>query len=78
MYPLTNDDIHILSTYLVLSYQSLIGIRFRHSTFLRLVLAMVVSSVMTGVLTSLVGYYTPFLIIGVGFMVVGAGTLTTL
>ncbi|RYP85119.1 hypothetical protein DL770_005099 [Monosporascus sp. CRB-9-2] len=45
---------------------------------LPLVLAMVVSSVVTGVLTSRIGYYTPFMIIGVCIMAVGAGTLTTL
>jgi len=45
---------------------------------LPLVLAMVVSSVVTGVLTSHIGYYAPFLIIGVCLMVVGAGLLTTL
>ncbi|EXK23832.1 hypothetical protein FOMG_19412 [Fusarium oxysporum f. sp. melonis 26406] len=45
---------------------------------LPLVLAMVVSSVTTGVLTTRIGYYAPFLIIGVCLMAVGAGLLTTL
>lgn len=45
---------------------------------LPLVLAMVVSSIMTGVLTSRMGYYTPFLIAGVCLMVGGAGAITTL
>ncbi|KAF3361336.1 hypothetical protein VdG1_00945 [Verticillium dahliae VDG1] len=45
---------------------------------LPLVLAMVVSSVATGVLTTRIGYYAPFLIMGVCLMAVGAGLLTTL
>lgn len=45
---------------------------------LPLVLGMVVSSVVAGVLTSRIGYYTPFLIIGVSLMAVGAGLISTL
>jgi MFS family permease len=42
------------------------------------VLALVVASILTGVLTSRVGYYTPFLIFGICVTAVGAGLLTTL
>ncbi|KAI1370172.1 MFS general substrate transporter [Hypoxylon crocopeplum] len=42
------------------------------------VLALVVASILTGVLTSRVGYYTPFLILGICITAVGAGLLTTL
>ncbi|KAF7533874.1 hypothetical protein G7054_g6688 [Neopestalotiopsis clavispora] len=45
---------------------------------LPLTLAMVVASMSTGILTSKIGYYTPFLITGVCVMSVGAGLLTTL
>jgi MFS family permease len=43
-----------------------------------LVLAMVVASMLAGVLVHRVGYYTPFMIIGVCIMSAGAGLLTTL
>lgn len=36
-----------------------------------------IASIVTGVLTSRVGYYTPFLIIGICFSAVGAGLITT-
>jgi MFS family permease len=39
---------------------------------------MVVASMMTGILTARIGYYTPFLIVGVCLMSIGAGLLTTL
>lgn len=42
------------------------------------VLALVVSSILTGVFTSRVGYYTPFLIFGICVTAVGAGLITTL
>ncbi|KAH6973118.1 major facilitator superfamily domain-containing protein [Ilyonectria sp. MPI-CAGE-AT-0026] len=42
------------------------------------VLALVVASILTGVLTGRVGYYTPFLIVGICVTAVGAGLLTTL
>lgn len=42
------------------------------------VLALVVASILTGVLTSRVGYYTPFLIFGICITAAGAGLLTTL
>ncbi|KAK0751939.1 major facilitator superfamily domain-containing protein [Schizothecium vesticola] len=44
---------------------------------LPLCLPMVVSSIICGVLTTKIGYYTPFLIIGAVFMSIGAGLLTT-
>jgi MFS family permease len=40
--------------------------------------SMVVTSIITGVLTHRVGYYTPFMIIGVCVMSAGAALLTTL
>ena len=42
------------------------------------VLALVVASIITGVLTARIGYYTPFLIIGTCITTIGAGLLTTL
>lgn len=41
-------------------------------------LALVVASIITGVLTTRVGYYTPFLILGICIIAIGAGLLTTL
>jgi MFS family permease len=43
-----------------------------------MVLALVLSSIFTGITTSRVGYYTPFLISGICISAVGAGLLTTL
>jgi MFS family permease len=45
---------------------------------LPMVVALVVSSIVSGVLTSRIGYYTPFLIFGICIAAVGAGVLTTL
>ncbi|KAH7153625.1 major facilitator superfamily domain-containing protein [Dactylonectria macrodidyma] len=45
---------------------------------LPLVLSMVIASISTGVLVHRIGYYTPFIIVGVCFMSVGAGLLNTL
>lgn len=42
------------------------------------VIALVVGSILTGILTSCIGYYTPFLIVGICITAVGAGLLTTL
>lgn len=42
------------------------------------VIALVISSIVTGVLTSRTGYYTPFLLIGICITAVGTGLLTTL
>lgn len=42
------------------------------------VLSLVVASIATGILTTKVGYYTPFLIVGICITAVGAGLLTTL
>ncbi|KAK0719634.1 putative MFS multidrug transporter [Lasiosphaeris hirsuta] len=41
-------------------------------------LPFVISSLATGIATSRVGYYSPFILVGVGLMSVGAGLLTTL
>ena len=45
---------------------------------LPLVLSMVAASMGTGILTARVGYYTPFMLVGVCVMSAGAGLLTTL
>ncbi|KAI0123089.1 putative MFS aflatoxin efflux pump [Xylariales sp. AK1849] len=45
---------------------------------LPLTLSMVVASMFTGVATSKVGYYTPFLLVGTCLLAVGAGLLNTL
>lgn len=41
------------------------------------VLALIVASILTGVLTSRAGYYTPFLILGICVIAVDVGLLTT-
>lgn len=43
-----------------------------------MVLSLVVGSILIGVLTTRIGYYTPFLICGICVAAVGAGVLTTL
>ena len=45
---------------------------------LPMILAQVLSSISVGVLTTIVGYYTPFMYMSTIFMAVGAGLLTTL
>lgn len=45
---------------------------------LPLVMSMVIATILTGVLVHRIGYYTPPMIIGVCFMCVGGGLLTTL
>lgn len=45
---------------------------------LPMVIALVVSSIVSGILTSRIGYYTPFLIWGICVAAVGAGLLTAL
>jgi hypothetical protein len=45
---------------------------------LPMTLSMVVASMSTGILTSKIGYYTPFLIVGTCILSIGAGLLTTL
>ncbi|KAI1474498.1 MFS general substrate transporter [Daldinia eschscholtzii] len=42
------------------------------------VLSLVVASILTGILTSRVGYYTPFLIFGICVTAIGSGLITTL
>lgn len=42
------------------------------------VVALVVSSIFTGVLTTRIGYYTPLLILGIFITAIGAGLITTL
>lgn len=45
---------------------------------LPLTLSMVVASILTGVLISKIGYYTPFILVGVCILATGSGLLTTL
>ncbi|KAI8720323.1 MFS domain-containing protein [Fusarium sp. LHS14.1] len=45
---------------------------------LPMVLSLVVASILTGVLTTRVGYYMPFLILGICIAAIGAGVLTCL
>ncbi|KAJ0369685.1 hypothetical protein COL26b_010379 [Colletotrichum chrysophilum] len=70
----------IIIYYLPIWFQAIQGVSAVESgiRLLPLVLSMVVSSLMTGGLIRRTGYYTPFLIIGVCFMSVGAGLLNTL
>ena len=66
--------------YLPIWFQAIEGVSAFHSGIrtLPLVMAMNVSSILTGVLTTKVGYYTPFMLGGVCIMAIGAGLLTTL
>ncbi|KAI8268193.1 Efflux pump aflT [Colletotrichum sp. SAR11_239] len=70
----------IIIYYLPIWFQAIQGVSAVESgiRLLPLVLSMVVASLMTGALIRRTGYYTPFLIIGVCFMSVGAGLLNTL
>ncbi|KAK1851141.1 MFS aflatoxin efflux [Colletotrichum chrysophilum] len=70
----------IIIYYLPIWFQAIQGVSAVESgiRLLPLVLSMVVASLMTGGLIRRTGYYTPFLIIGVCFMSVGAGLLNTL
>ena len=43
-----------------------------------MVLPLVVASILTGIITSRIGYYMPFLILGICVTAIGAGLLTTL
>lgn len=43
-----------------------------------MILPMVFASIITGVLTARIGYYTPFMLVGNCLMAIGAGLLTTL
>ncbi|KAL1851079.1 hypothetical protein VTK73DRAFT_9543 [Phialemonium thermophilum] len=66
--------------FLPLWFQAIKGISAIDSgiRLLPMILPMVFASVITGVLTSRIGYYTPFMIIGNCLMAIGAGLLTTL
>ncbi|CAD0110289.1 unnamed protein product, partial [Aureobasidium uvarum] len=46
-------------------------------SLLPLLLSNVLAVIMTGIATSIVGYYTPFLIVGGGVLIVGSALLTT-
>ncbi|KAF5497114.1 Efflux pump aflT [Colletotrichum siamense] len=70
----------IIIYYLPIWFQAIQGVSAVESgiRLLPLVLSMVVASLMTGGLIRRTGYYTPFLIIGICLMSVGAGLLNTL
>lgn len=66
--------------YLPIWFQAIKGVSAVDSgiRLLPMVLPMVVASMVTGVLVSKVGYYTPFMQFGVCLLCIGAGLLTTL
>jgi hypothetical protein len=66
--------------YLPIWFQAIQGVSAVDSGFriLPTVLSVVVASLSTGILVKRIGYYTPFMILGVCFMSIGAGLLTTL
>lgn len=71
----------ILSVYfLPIWFQSIDGVSAQNSgiRLLPVMLSLVLASILGGLATSKIGYYTPFGIIGSVIMTVGAGLLTTL
>ncbi|CAH0044660.1 unnamed protein product [Clonostachys solani] len=70
----------IFMYYLPIYFQAIQGVSAMQSgiRLLPMLLSMVVSTLATGGLTRVTGYYTPFQIIGTCLMSVGAGLLTTL
>ena len=66
--------------YLPIWFQAIVGNSAVESGIhlLPMVLSLVVASILTGLLTTRIGYYTPFLILGICLTAVGAGLLTTL
>lgn len=66
--------------YLPIWFQAIQGVSATESGIrsLPLILAQVLASVLTGVLITVIGYYTPFLYVATILMSIGAGLLTTL
>lgn len=66
--------------YLPIWFQAVDGISAIKSGIhlLPMLLAVVLGSIVTGILVSRIGYYTPFMIFGVCLTTIGAGLLTTL
>lgn len=66
--------------YLPIWFQVIDGVSAVQSgiRLLPMLLPLVVASILTGQLVSRIGYYTPFLILGICFSSIGAGLLTTL
>ncbi|RHZ58908.1 hypothetical protein CDV55_105826 [Aspergillus turcosus] len=66
--------------FLPIWFQSIKGVSAVDSglRLLPLMLSMVVASILSGITTQKIGYYTPFAIIGSCIMAIGAGLLTTL
>ncbi|KAF3770926.1 hypothetical protein M406DRAFT_96985 [Cryphonectria parasitica EP155] len=70
----------IVVYYLPIWFQAIEGISAVNSgiRLLPLVLSMVLASISSGFLVARIGYYTPFLLVGICIMSVGSGLLTTL
>ncbi|KAI1412343.1 MFS general substrate transporter [Hypoxylon sp. FL1857] len=70
----------LFTYYLPIWFQAIQGLTAVDSGIrtLPLVISLVVASMSSGVLVYRIGYYTPFMILGVCFMAVGAGMLNTL
>lgn len=66
--------------YLPVWFQAIKGDSPVHSgiQLLALTLAMVVASIFSGIMTGKLGYYTPFLIVGICLVAIGTGLLNTL
>lgn len=66
--------------YLPIYFQAIDGASAVNSgiRLLPMVIPIVIASILTGQLISRIGYYTPFMLIGIVFTAVGAGMLTTL
>ncbi|MCJ1243902.1 MFS sugar transporter [Trapelia coarctata] len=66
--------------YLPIWFQAIQGVSATESGIrsLPLILAQVLASIVAGVLTTVIGYYTPFLYVSTVLMAIGAGLLTTL
>ncbi|KZF24112.1 putative MFS aflatoxin efflux pump [Xylona heveae TC161] len=71
---------YIYAYFLPIWFQSIKGVPAVDSgiRLLPIMLSMVIGSILAGITTSKIGYYTPFAIVGSCIMSVGAGLLTTL
>ncbi|RFU29507.1 hypothetical protein B7463_g6846, partial [Scytalidium lignicola] len=72
--------LNVFVYYLPIWFQAVDGISAIKSGIhlLPMLLSVVVGSIMTGLLVSRIGYYTPFMIFGICLTAIGAGLLTTL
>lgn len=76
----TGSSMMIMVYYLPIWFQAIEGVNAVNSgiRLLPMVLSMVVASICSGILTAKLGYYTPFMLLGVALLSAGAGLLTTL